>query len=323
MSEENGTKHFLFGDEPGRKSRFAGFVFVGLTMLFISSFLLSSPSLISFSISERQLLGTVLLLILLPVFFVLSMQMSSVRTRRELKKIAPYVDPHKLAKTMLASFSIRWFMWVGAILGASYGFYQNSWVIEDVVEQRATLFDVVFFMGNAFLWFGVGFFASWRVYLSIGVSRLGKSFKVDVYDLELTKPFGRIATMDVLIVAASMSFMALQGLDAEFRWVNYQSGSTVGIIAATVLFILPIYGIHGAIKAAKDQRVAELKSRLLDIPRDNLEQLELLSAHIARVQGLSSWPIDMALLRRIFFYGVIPPVAWVLAALVENLVDQF
>ena len=50
--------------------------------------------------------------------------------------------------------------------------------------------------------------------------------------------------------------------------------------------------------------------------------LESLTSHIDRIRGMSSWPVDVGLAARVFGYVIIPPLAWVGAALVENLIYQ-
>ena len=93
--------------------------------------------------------------------------------------------------------------------------------------------------------------------------------------------------------------------------------------AAIGLFLLPLWGVRGNIRDRKAERVAALQAKLEAADHDDVAALEAVTAHIDRLRGLSNWPVDLRLATRIFAYVIIPPLAWVGAALVENLVDRF
>ena len=127
--------------------------------------------------------------------------------------------------------------------------------------------------------------------------------------------------LDLLIIMGALALAPIQALDAEFRWVNYRAGVLVAVPAAAFLFITPMWGVHRAIQRAKQQRLAELQSALDRCERTDYLRLDTLLGHQERVRALHSWPVDLRLITRVGFYLVIPPLAWVGAALVENLVD--
>jgi hypothetical protein len=77
------------------------------------------------------------------------------------------------------------------------------------------------------------------------------------------------------------------------------------------------------IQLAKGKRIAELSERLRTTDRSDISMLETLRAHIDRVKSINSWLLDIRLMMRVLGYMIIPPIAWVGAALVEDLVDQF
>jgi hypothetical protein len=117
--------------------------------------------------------------------------------------------------------------------------------------------------------------------------------------------------------------MPLQSLDAEFRWVNYQTGLIFGTISASILFYLPVSGVHDGIREAKARRLEEIQSLIGAIDQSNVASLESLIAHRERILHLSAWPLDLSILSRVGFYLIIPPLAWVGAALVETLVQGY
>ena len=56
---------------------------------------------------------------------------------------------------------------------------------------------------------------------------------------------------------------------------------------------------------------------------DSLTQIELLMQHRDRIQHMSAWPIDFSIASRLILYIVIPPLAWLGAAIVEVGLDKF
>ena len=163
---------------------------------------------------------------------------------------------------------------------------------------------------------------SWRVALSFAIGRLGASARIELYRLDRLKPFARIALLDVLIVAGALCFVPLQSLDAQFRWVNYEAAVYVGLTSLLVVFLLPLHALPARIKLAKAQRLEELRTELANVPQADVPRLEATAAHLDRIEGLSNWPVDLRVVSRILVYVVIPPLAWVAAALVENFIDQ-
>lgn len=132
----------------------------------------------------------------------------------------------------------------------------------------------------------------------------------------------RVATTDVLAVAGAMAFMPMQSLDAEFRFENYGAGLLVGVCSAISPFLLPLWGVRSNITKRKAARIAELRAQLAAVDRSDISQIEPISAHITRVEDMPTLPIDTQVVTRVIAYGIIPPLAWVAAALVENLIDS-
>ena len=93
-------------------------------------------------------------------------------------------------------------------------------------------------------------------------------------------------------------------------------------VSLLVVFLLPLHALPTRIKQAKAQRLEELRTELANVPQADVPRLEATAAHLDRIEGLSNWPVDLRVVSRILVYVVIPPLAWVAAALVENFIDQ-
>ena len=105
--------------------------------------------------------------------------------------------------------------------------------------------------------------------------------------------------------------------------MNYEAGLIVGVPVGLILLFIPLSGIRTSIRAAKAERLAALDAELAAAERNDTVQLETILAHRDRIRGISNWGIDVGLIAKVLGYAVIAPLAWVGAALVENIVDSF
>lgn len=210
-----------------------------------------------------------------------------------------------------------------AFAGALFGVLQFAEVLFSDTYVLHPVPDVPLIIGNVVLWTVAALLTIGRLHDARAMRRLGGHIGIDLYDLGSLRPIGRAAVRDVLVVMGALAFMPLQSLDAEFRWVNYQTGLIFGLISASLLFYLPVSGVHDGIRKAKAARLDELQSRIDAADRDDVETLEGLLAHRERIAHLSAWPVDVSIVSRVGFYLIIPPLAWVGAALVETLVQGY
>ena len=162
---------------------------------------------------------------------------------------------------------------------------------------------------------------SWRIPASLSLVRFGRGLTLDIYRLEAVRPLARISTGDLLTTMGALGLSTLQSLDAQIRIDNYAPGFIVAGISGMLLFLLPLWGVRANIIERKARRMTEIDAALDKVPNGDLQQLELLHAHRDRVRQISNWPIDLQIVTRIFAYVIIPPLAWVAAALVENAID--
>lgn len=293
----------------------------------ITIFLAVSPvageSVILTSMSEAQFVGTLALFSIMPPYFLCMVTLQRLRTQASLAEMADLLEPASVAQVHRRIARMHPAGWFLILIGAVFGAYQNEDFIRRVAASGTlNAMDLAFVLANCLVWSMIAFVLSWRLPVSLALSRLGARIELDVYRLDRLRPLARIATLDVLVVAGALALMPLQSLDAEFRFYNYNYGIAVGVPAAVMLFIFPLWGVRGNIRGRKAERIAELRAKLAAVDRDDVAALEALSAHMERLRGLSNWPIDLRLATRIFAYVIIPPLAWVGAALVENLVDR-
>ena len=115
-------------------------------------------------------------------------------------------------------------------------------------------------------------------------------------------------------------------LDAEFRWGNYNFALAVAIPFSLTLLLWPLWSIHGRIRDEKQAHLSRIDGWIQAAnsatTTEDILKLETLLAHRDRVQAQRTWLLSTDVVSRVFLYLIIPPLAWVGAAMVERLVDQ-
>ncbi len=279
-------------------------------------------SLLGFQ-SDLHLIGTLAMMSVQPAYLLSCLLFMYRQTLTTLEALRPIAPAALVDETLAAAKAIPPVCALTIPLGVVFGLYQNAHIFDAVDwATQITARDYGILLGNTIIWSSVALVLTWVVPTMLRLSRLGAALTVDLYQLHKTRPLPMLATKFVLIVAGALAFMPLQSLDAEFRWVNYQAGLTIGLPAAALLFVVPIWGLRAAIKQQRSERLSELEREMAGMNRSDTVRLEAVAAHIARIQAMPNWPVDVALVLRILGYVIIAPLAWVGAALVEGLIDD-
>ena len=96
------------------------------------------------------------------------------------------------------------------------------------------------------------------------------------------------------------------------------------------MFVIPVWPVHQRLAAMKSQQLDGLNDRVETFIQDDgsvkLQDglpggLVPLLYYRNEIANASTWPFDWGNLSRLVFYLVIPPLTWVAAALIENVVD--
>lgn len=314
---------------------------LGLLSLIFGVFTLNSVGgIVRMDTTEQQFLGTLVLFILLPSYLLAMLIYAWRGTETALVQLEPLIPQdnvtciNALARVDIGLKRLRPISWLYIGLGVSLGIYQSSrYTVTHFFETGLlNLMDAGYVLGNMVVLMFAVMWVCWRLPVSIAFLKLGRELNIDLYRLDRAQALTRMATTDFLTAAGGMAFMALQSLDAEFRLQNYVAGIAIGLPAGLVLMGLPVWGLHEKIVLLKRQRLAALYSQIEEIMSatnsdsatdEDIVRLEAVTAHTARIRSMTSWPINLRLITRIFAYGVIPPLAWVGAALVENVVDSW
>ncbi len=221
-------------------------------------------------------------------------------------------------ETVVPSKPWLWSLMLG-ILGAAFGLFDYPWW---QVSDGARWTTIVLGVGNGVVWLAVGWFLGRAIATAGYLNRLGALAEIDLFDLMPLKPVAGVASINVFVTMGALALMPIQSLSTPFRIEFYINGFVVGIPAAIALFVMPQWGLRKAIRQAKSRALERLHGHIAAVDSDEPQALETLLAHRDRIVDTREWPVDHRVFSRAMLYLVVPPLAWVGAAIVERGVDQ-
>ncbi|MEH6559251.1 MAG: hypothetical protein V7459_15305 [Oceanicoccus sp.] len=162
------------------------------------------------------------------------------------------------------------------------------------------------------------------------LAKLGRRIKIDLLTNSHHVAIARVAIVSTLSIIGAQSLFVLLMIDADANWISFFPGTVITSGPMFVLFLIPVLPLYRRMRDAKSTELVAIDAqiRLLRPNADsaltdltsigNLNQLLLYRREIRQV---SEWPFDVPALIRLAFYLVLPPLTWVAAALIENVVD--
>ena len=312
------------------RARYSAEIAGPVSLLLISAMFLYSGVLFPESIpillsSPQELLGQALLLILVPSFlitYLIVAQRRSVGFADSLVTSGVVTDDPAEWLKEIRGRTVA----IGVLLGFLYGIlfnlapeWRNSFGSQDIQVQSIIV-------GQLLVWSMVGLVLTYRLHTAIAFYRKGKIVPLDLYDTSKFEPFARNGLDDVFGITVLLVLATVQSLDIEFRLVNYITAWVVAFPAGASLLIVPMLSLQRRLVLHKKEFLAEMHRQVSDASRvaepGSLTQIELLMQHCDRIQHTSAWPIDLSIASRLILYIIIPPLAWLGAAVVEVGLDR-
>ena len=241
------------------------------------------------------------------------------------ERIAPLLGAADVMQVR-ATLSETWSnaaVWVAGAVGVLYG----------LIPSMPTLIRIIAGEPGAFIYLWVPLLIPllwatalpmlWRlVRLSVFVYRLGGKVRVDLGDQRLLGVFTDIGIRHLLIIVVALSVIPMQAiLTGRMQLNDFVPALIATVPVALIVVVLPILGVHRGVVFAKERELDRLAPLLEAADRDS-ERFLLLSLYRQRVAETSEWPLSGGSASRVVLYFVIPPLAWIAAALVENVVSN-
>lgn len=217
-------------------------------------------------------------------------------------------------------------VWLGVGVGVLFTVGMLSvFLAVDPSKRLGTLFLTVREITIEVLVFAV---MGWAVGAAVGLSRLTEErARPDLLD---PRPFVPLARHGARLAAI---WLVIQSIGIPFA-LSFPEGSGQDV-ARTILFlllalaslggialILPCRGAHRVLRRAKRVELEAVRIQIAEARRTREDaHLPGLLAWETRIEGVSEWPIDAAVLGRTGVFVLLPIASWVASAFVERLVD--
>ncbi len=164
----------------------------------------------------------------------------------------------------------------------------------------------------------------------VRIGLLGKQLRpLDLFRTHRLLPFARVAIASTLSIVGSLALFPLQSVDRDITFMAASPGLVAASAPLVALLLFPVWHVHQAIRtrkaaelAAIDERVAALGDPPHGVREDQIRACNELLDYRDHIQRVPDWPVDVGAVSRLFLYLIIPPLTWVGAALIENVVDR-
>ena len=162
-------------------------------------------------------------------------------------------------------------------------------------------------------------------------ARLGANhLRVTLLNPVTLAPFARVSISSSLAIIGALAMFPLIGLESGMNMMEILPGAMATLPALVGLFFIPIWPVHRRLAEMKHEQLGDinrqLESRLEacgeDLSSAQLAELAPLLTYRREVQAAPTWLFDGDNISRLLLYLVIPPLTWIAAALMENLVDS-
>jgi len=294
-----------------------GLLMIGLITVYISVDVLSN--LPAGYTSSLELLGQLMLFTLLLPYLLVGV----IYAQRYSLKLAHETEEFDEALAHAVSHPPARFLLMGIIAGLLYANLFN--VPSSFWSELESPVVLSILLSQNLVWVCIGPAIAIRLHTAMQFNEAGKRVPINIYEQSSLRPFSRNSLVDVLVIMGALSLTALQSIDAQFRYFNYVWSLIVSIPAALTLAVVPMVAIHRRILALRNTEHTAINKIIKDSPRDlattNIAALELLLQRRERLLALNTWPVDVTIVVRFFLYLVIPPLAWLGAAMVEIALD--
>jgi hypothetical protein len=162
------------------------------------------------------------------------------------------------------------------------------------------------------------------------LATLGQRLKLDLLRGSSHVTLAKVAVMSTLSIIGAQALFVLLVIDSDSNWVAFTPGFAITTVPMLALFFIPVWPMHQRLRSTKREELDAIDRQLAALrpepnidfsATDKLDQLNPLLLYRREIRQVSEWPFDVSALARLVLYLILPPLTWVGAALIENMVD--
>jgi len=213
--------------------------------------------------------------------------------------------------------------WSGAIYGVVFN-YATHGLFHELVHGIAPAWEYAWGpLVLVALWTAV-FHVLWTLFDNARMlGRIARHhIEVSLNRLDIMDVFGRAGVRYLLMMIVGLTVLPIQAIVAgSMKPLDFIPSLAIVLPVGLVMLVLPIFGAHRAIAAARKRELDRVDG-LIGAQAPDSDRLMLLTLYRHRIESIPAWPLSLRNLAQIGFYLVLPPLAWVAAALVESAVSK-
>ncbi len=230
--------------------------------------------------------------------------------------------------------SSRWFLTVSAF-ALIMGMFNitltepsgGSGLVDDILSGHG---DYMTYVGILLIWVIMTTAITALISNAYLFAQLGRRLRIDLLHSPALLSLARVAVLSTLSIIGAQTLFVFLILDADAGWDEILPGFVTTTIPMLALFLIPVWPLHQRLQTAKHTELAMINRQLEHVrpggvtaldDAESLDQLNRLLLYRREILQVSEWPFDMPALTRLGLYLILPPLTWVGAALIENLVD--
>jgi hypothetical protein len=142
--------------------------------------------------------------------------------------------------------------------------------------------------------------------------------QVELSRLDVFDPVVNAGLRHLLLIIIGLAVIPMQGILAgDLAPIDFVPALAIVLPVALLLLATPIHGVYRAVAAARGAELARIDADL-ERAEPRSDRALLLALYRHQVAAMPAWPLSLRRFGRVGFYLVIPPLAWVAAALVES-----
>lgn len=220
------------------------------------------------------------------------------------------------------------------LLGLAGGFMHLHFIYANrgssFAQELAGPIDVMGDLGALIVWMTMTVAITGLLNNGIRIGRLaGLMRPINLFRADRLLPFARVAISSCLSIVGTLALFPLLSFDQSASVWTVLPGVISTAIPMLAMLLLPMWPAHKLLQARKAEEIARVNEtldefsggqELLQEPA-TLQEINSLLDHRAHIQHVSDWPIDIGGVSTLVLYLIIPPLTWVGAALIENVVD--